>query len=130
MNVNELRIGNWVNYKNEPFKVKGVVLKNIIDDDREDCVYEDTYAGYPIDEINPIPLTTKILEDAGFQRMNPYPVYSNGKIGFSFLDSTQEFEYLHHGCKGKFVHQLQNLYFALTGEELMIEDLSLATTAK
>lgn len=78
-----------------------------------------------LDEFKPIKLTPEILEKAGFEK--PAHTY-NGDI--FHLAEWDEFP----GCwcvamnknnailvlKLKYLHQLQNLYFALTGEELTV----------
>lgn len=100
VNASELRIGNWaVNYGN---------YVCIEADDIVDCHYSP-------ESYDPISLTPEILEKAGF-RIDPNSKKHAGKV---------------HRCQGitinletsriKYLHQLQNLYFALTGEELQIE---------
>ncbi len=74
--------------------------------------------------LEPIPLTEEWLIKTGLERREKsyykYPVYISIKpclgehyFAFEFGDSTDEIEI-------KYVHQLQNLFFALTGEELVI----------
>ena len=80
-------------------------------------------------ELKPIPLTEEILLKCGFEKcLNQYKLRTkldtrNGKnVPFIILD-LDGFEYddLRLQTKLKHVHQLQNLYFALTNEELKIE---------
>ena len=113
--ANELRIGNWVNYDNTetPFCVTetsetGIGVKNS---------EEETWI--EIDQFYPIPLTSEILEKCGFVR-NALVAQHNDII---FYDD-------HFGIKGMLgvvkpnninhLHQLQNLFYALTNEELKI----------
>lgn len=83
------------------------------------------------DSICPIPLTPEILEKAGFEkkRYNDfYFCYCKGDFVFPY--DGKYFFYCTYNETGLFgyseeveimVHQLQNLYFALTGEELQID---------
>lgn len=90
-----------------------------------------------IKTIEPIPLTPEWLGKFGFVTMdNEYDYIDWGRedtyLKFSFIQSglpvdQQPFIFEYDQGMGdqkielKFVHQLQNLYFALTGEELTIK---------
>lgn len=71
-----------------------------------------------------IPLTPEILEKAGFGHNGNLHVYKDFEAGYN----NDDFMYGQHSVrikkslivKIKHLHQLQNLYFALTGEELNI----------
>jgi hypothetical protein len=120
MKANELRIGNLLSahWKNEPFKVTGEIIYEVEN-------YEHEY--------NPIPLTEEWLEKFGlevydvmggniflaFRQIEPYDfnfMLCDGalKVSFYRLNWDRSFEIKH-------VHQFQNLYFALTGEELELK---------
>jgi hypothetical protein len=106
----ELRISNYVyssDFVIKSYSPQGLfnLMKNIDD-------------GY--NNIKPIPLTEQWLIDFGFKKhttMDIYPTYSLNNVnvndgvvyivGFGFVN------YIKH------VHELQNLYFALTGIELI-----------
>lgn len=126
---NELRIGNWVNPK-FPMIVASV---------GKDFIYAD-FEGNLGDlwEFNtkdnpaiPIPLTPEILEKAGFvQDIQKELLRLHDSYGsrvewfykknyglFFVLDSEYETEVIK---PVQYLHQLQNLYFALTGIELSI----------
>lgn len=117
MKANELRIGNYV----KSFKGIEVVVDVLCD-----SVNTEKIEGVHYGDISPIPLSYDWLITLGFKQENglfyrsPYnqkPIYSRGKyFGFNSLGAgsvnCNEFQY---------VHQLQNLYFALTGEELTIK---------
>lgn len=77
-------------------------------------------------ELSPIPITPEWLERGGFNQyvtpngqmcfnLGEYRVYLNGEPSFHLMVSDGYYPTL---CKIKYVHQLQNLYFALTGKEL------------
>ena len=120
--VNELRIGNWVNRFNCHTKINGV-LNDYISfwHDGNEWIWE-----LNNDDTQPIPITSEILEKCGFEKC------SNGleklcnenyvKIAslFSGFPLTLEIDGNRCPLNIKYAHQLQNLYFALTGEELEI----------
>ena len=100
----ELIIGNYIEYNGEIIKLDGSLL----------CCYIQNELEF---QLNPIPLTEEILLKFGFEsKGNFWFVKSEIKIekrnnGFSYFRFREEIKILS-------VHQLQNLYFALTGEEL------------
>jgi hypothetical protein len=110
MEANELRIGNWVRWNYE--------------ESSEGNVYPVEY-GYELDDIKnnpnivkPIPLTEEWLIKFGFDEQNKTELgfWNNGDaIYFSFGSE--------YDVKLEYVHQLQNLYFALKGEELTIKTI-------
>jgi hypothetical protein len=115
MKPNELRIGNWV-------EIQGLESK-IISVDTEGCICENEYCedfenNNITQNLQPIPLTEEWLERFGFE-------YSdlNGDSGlwkippFQIYGKCNQFIY-EYALDVNYVHQLQNLYFALTGEEL------------
>ena len=134
MKATELRIGNLVKInnellpetKNEIYKVYGLNAKFDLSfpDSSGVISLNDTksiriYSQF--DEfIKPIPLTEEWLLRLGFESTNTYyfskcNLHLQGDIrGFHLVISRID------GIKVKYVHQLQNLYFALTGEELTI----------
>jgi len=113
IDIKELRIGNYVlSGCNELVKIEGIISKG-------------NTGGYLLETLKPIPITAEWLLKFGFN-----PFYINGKLTHYRINSYfirydgQDF-YFELG-KGmiieiRFVHQLQNLYFALTGKELKHE---------
>jgi hypothetical protein len=101
MNANELRIGNLVYHNDKIIEIKSLHPQ---DDDVNDEI--------PFHAIYGITLTEEWLEKLGFELKEPVLI-SSWKFS-PFCDTiTTKCEYL---------HQLQNLYFALTGEELVVSD--------
>jgi hypothetical protein len=112
MRPEELRIGIWINTPD-----KG-------DHQVQDGIEIHLLEGNPP---NPIPLTEEWLLKFGFEKQQDgdltiYP----GKNCYAFSE-----QWIHNGyptsdsnalMKCKYVHQLQNLFFALTGEELTIKE--------
>jgi len=108
MKASELRIGNIVYFNDND--VHTITGRDILDLDL-----------YPLDDsFTPIPLSEQWLVKFGFEEVERY-----GKGVWMVHDFILIFypdECLLCDCdidvKIKHVHQLQNLYFALTGEEL------------
>ena len=134
MRTEELRIGNLV-YSG--FRVVDVV------DSIERSVFVVNYIvnfsdgeNCEVEEINPIPITTKWLERLQFRKddngnywvdlVTFYFEIIPGKDGFYPVIgqgaeiSAETEQRVTLNCI-KYIHELQNLYFALTGEELKIK---------
>jgi len=110
MQANELRINNLIAVKGFCVKVSKETFKHIEDG--------------KVLEAEPIPLTEEWLIKFGFVREGMLTM----RLG-EFTCYCEE-DYIDNFCLGdielfdvipKYVHQLQNLYFALTGEELTIK---------
>ena len=107
----ELRIGNYVEYNGEIIKLDGSLL----------CCYIQNELEFPL---NPIPLTEEILLKFGFEEKSKSKNFYLGNFRFHISKPANYDGFIF--CDGydvitdkiKYVHQLQNLYFALTGEEL------------
>jgi hypothetical protein len=135
MKASELRIGNYVmiknellpNYKNQPLIVTSIQQRNDRDFPNSKSViscYVDKYNSVSqFDEfIRPIPLTEDIVIDLGLNAVeleNGEWFYQNSKFR---LNKNYAGFYYSKNLNIKYVHQLQNLYFALTGEELTIKE--------
>lgn len=123
MKANELRLGNWVNHFDSEIKVGWAFIKDVsMIDKGSSNNYLDLVKG----SYSPITLTEKWLLDFGFD--NKYDVFQFHLSDFDVLqidlkDSTWmidgDFDYSKQR-EIYFVHHLQNIYFALTGEELTI----------
>lgn len=104
MNSNELRIGNLVMLKDKGIYriANGHDIEKIED-------WDDT------DYCTGVPITKEILLQLGFTKCscNGYKVDSVFK--FHLYD---DFQHKHANIYLKYVHQVQNLFFGLTGHEL------------
>jgi hypothetical protein len=129
MEANELRIGNYVNVPREdqsPFKIDGFDFLNSDGGKIESEVKIDGKKLHPLtwylSDLSPIELTEEWLLKMEFSWKNIPERYMLGSWSTLRVcrDLTIEYKdsYL---VNVKFVHQLQNLYFALTGEELTIK---------
>ena len=125
--ANELRLGNLVTVtraKKEEEYEKVVSLTTI--GHKTYSIKEDSFIKLAVNsELNPIPLTEDILLKAGFEKNYDYcssedeVLYHLGNFCWNMGDIS--YNGSDDWFKCKYVHQLQNLYFALTGEELNIE---------
>lgn len=115
MKANELRIGNLIFWDGEIYEVK----RSFFDQ-------------YSDDEIKPIPLTEEWLLKFGFKETEKQTyeitdfkdcidfcvsIYEDKVILTFWSDDPIYFRYSEMN-----VHQLQNLYFSLTGEELTLSE--------
>ncbi len=118
MKVNQLRIGNYVT---DSIQTGAITVFN-----NDACVlkHKSGIVKCRISDLSPIPLTEEWLLKFGFKKSNVY-CFGNHKLIIESLMGDR------HSCRYRinpdesiwiselhYVHQLQNLYFALTGEEL------------
>jgi len=116
---NELRIGNWVfsksfeaNYKVKGIKFNGELwLKN-----KDGSLWESNGMKY----IEPIPLTEEWLLKFGFDVSVSHYI-CKGKFAICSIDDHFMYRGTELAPEIHYVHQLQNLYHALTGQELKIK---------
>ena len=123
--ANELRIGNIVKPIISRFNEKYLIIESISFDE-----INMNFRPYRLDSIEPIPLTEEWLLKLGFTKH--HADYFNDVIYIKNVPNNNEFEWglypnkigsgiqVKNGKLLKYVHQLQNLYFSLTGEELTI----------
>jgi hypothetical protein len=131
MEIKDLRIGNIVRYRDEFNCVIESIgsngfsshMKNLSENRRGiSCGSDDFY------EYNPITLTQEILLKCGlvkgninklvFYDLDFYRVYLDENPSFHIQVSNSHWPFL---AKCIYLHQLQNLYHSLTGQELNIE---------
>ena len=116
-----LRIGNYIISSGELRQEHTVTGMN------EEFVYfGPNYSSY-YKNIKPIPLTKIWIEKFGFENDKDYKHLWTAKPGFcvamndiSVHYCPQQRSWITEGEEIKYVHQLQNLYFALTNKELSI----------
>lgn len=119
LTAQELRIGNWINWDNTPMQWDLVDFRNLEDE----CCY--------IGE--PIPLTEEWLIKFGFKYMDAFGwikdfITMDGTVAHYSFDlwrgtySIKNCDLTEVPQEIKYVHELQNLYYCLCGEELTIKD--------
>ena len=129
MKANELRIGCNFQLENGVLGGGTATIKNKYDLDVAFDLLESNL-------IKPIPLTEEWLLKFGFKKSNVY-CFGNHKLIIESLMGDR------HSCRYRinpnesiwiselhYVHQLQNLYFALTGEELTFKSESFCNCPK
>ena len=125
MKASELRLGNLFIEEHSDKIIEVIGLEKI----------KITFSGLFLDkwQAKPIPLTEEWLLKFGFEKENSLYVIDKDKyhtfsilvggISFPFIKSNDKAIRENFSFYGiKYVHQLQNLYFALTGEELIINN--------
>lgn len=117
MEAKELRLGNYLNYRDK----ERILIVSNLGSFRFETVCHNTgiiYGSDDASEYNGIPLTEEWLLKFGFEKKTssfviyPVSIKKQTKDAFFYTPASLHLEY---------VHQLQNLYFALTGEELSIK---------
>lgn len=138
MKAKELRIGNLVFNKerNCVDTINGIFIEYGLTDDECVLIQGDNLLDYGIDHIQPIQLTEEWLVKFGFEYDDEEHIYYKPMFDYGgdqcedfklslisndehylAVDNKETYEAIEH------VHKLQNLYFALTGEELEIKNL-------
>jgi hypothetical protein len=124
--VQELRIGNLVSLRGEIVTVKGIGINSALHERGEN----------PAGDLEGIPITEEWLLKFGFTFVSAPSFYGfdcnkkfNGGVfrgAFLRTSSDKGFYYLGFLVNGthkkvKYIHQLQNLFYCLTGEELSLK---------
>jgi hypothetical protein len=136
IDAKEIRIGNAVFKKDAIIAASGgVTYANRLHIINHYDIYHMVEDGDPTN--HPIPLNPEWLERCGFKRMNAGWINGSGSMSFYDKDSQAgngfyEMEYGTRGCSAVFIylHQLQNLYYSLTGEELTVNNEHLQSTSR
>ena len=117
LSAKELRIGNWI----ERINSNDRWIKT-----RINLTYLSLIVEFP-EDYRPIKISEQWLKDFGFEillkedeivlyRLNSNDVNIHPVGGFTYGNRGTPL------CKIQYLHQLQNLYFALTGKELIIKE--------
>lgn len=120
MNIQELRIGNYIEWNNTKLIITCVNIDYCIGYDKlKDELIHDQCSKLIF---KPIPLTEDILLKCGFYKGSEYYVLNGVNINIDNFDFTYfDNSLCSRKTKINSLHQLQNLYFALTGEELEVK---------
>lgn len=111
MDVRELRVGNWTDNNVELLQITKKDLAFLLTDDNEH------YA-------NPVKITEWWLYKFGFINDEPYSILNINGFELLYyqykLDERNQFRFsmCDREIKIEYVHQLQNFYYYITGEEL------------
>ena len=121
--ANDLRIGNWVT----DYYGSNGTLVSIHKGGSYRVEVDETITAWGEENIKGIPLTPEILEKCGFEKSSdPYGGYLSQQLENGKLRIAQDDNGFYHDAgfskpRINHLHQLQNLYFALTGTELTIK---------
>ena len=131
--ANEFRIGNLYSDKELPNSTANILIVQQINHKfevvRDHFLINDCYTE---DKCFPVPLTPEYLERFGFSlSVRDKRVYTDNNTyngyhtGYYFATHSGLFYFVESSIYSpkaiKYVHQFQNMYFALTGEELKIQ---------
>jgi hypothetical protein len=133
MGTNELRINNYVLFSED----STVFIVNEVNESGLSVANEDEVTWIEIQEFEPIPLTEEWMVKFGMElydgfsstrvlRLNRNPL-DTSILTYNVVEGLLRFSNGHN--KGsdlipyvKYVHQFQNLYFAITGKDLLIKN--------
>jgi hypothetical protein len=128
MKESELRIGNYIKTEFGTSKVRGTAKEAVWLNSLGGPIRLDGFLG-----IQPVELTKDILLKCGFEDAidadnDEYFIFNNLKLyWYEFALNTCNGFYFRNDVNGdlkiKHLHQLQNLYFALTGNELSVSKI-------
>ena len=115
LKLNEIRLGNKILHEGKIYIVDAKMM----------YAFFSGKIDYDIDNFEPIPLTEEwLIEKMKFHKQNNQ-IYSIGLKLFISWWNTNSIEIDINGevliINCKYVHELQNIYFALTGEELELK---------
>ena len=119
VNANELRIGNWLEYH-----LYGEKCVQQIDQFDFEFISEGILRC-----ANPIQLSKDWLIKFGFLKiadLNNSYVFPSQEFGYTIIgnDKGGWFMMFFNTIKIEYVHQIQNIYFAITGQELTLNQLN------
>ena len=114
MKANELRIGNYVDIKHDEYECESFQFN-----------FE---SGWNMEFVHPIPLTEEWLLKFNLNKpTNKHPYhFKKSMVEFLHSEYQNKLKCFYNNAPMfsfpcKYVHELQNLYFAITGEELIIK---------
>jgi hypothetical protein len=121
----ELRIGNWVLFHRRYIQIQNLGNSLANESVRTKGTEIVSFDGAHYNYLDPVPITPELLEFIEFvlpSKQGFFTRVQNGVVkckldGSYFIVLIGEVEFSHIQS----LHQLQNLYFALTGEDLTID---------
>jgi hypothetical protein len=121
MDVKELRIGNWINHRHSKLSF---IVSEI------NAFNQNTVNGIELSDCEPIPLTKDWLLKFGFFIAETNGTLEATLINFRYTVQTANDYNGFFFCDGEivlinfeYVHQLQNLFFSLSGKELILKTI-------
>ena len=138
MNPKELRLGNFVSVLNkgggqsitEVYSIldEGIQCYNYNIEDNTQLYYCEMF---PLDELTPIPITQELLLQFGFEETYKTDIRSKLDHPCNYIgcdinrktDNKWQLRYYGNYIICDYVHNLQNLFFFLSGNELKYSDI-------
>lgn len=134
IDARELRLGNKFKQPSDETIFEVLALhNNRVAYAKDDYTIDNEYFWFDVDHILPIPLTSELLRGIGFKndKQGNTRLYNSRRGKYFTLYLSESFGKepdgnLYYGdsytrnVKLKYLHQLQNLYFVLTGQELKV----------
>jgi hypothetical protein len=122
INFKELRLDNYICINNNlhPCRVKEITMSSVVVES-----IKENYSEPTINSMNPIPLTEEWLLKMGGKKVNTLD-WCIMFGGIEFYCRYNKFWYCSIGSvylsdRIQFVHQVQNLYFSITNQELTMK---------
>jgi hypothetical protein len=119
INFKELRLDNYICINNNlhPCRVKEITMSSVVVES-----IKENYSEPTINSMNPIPLTEEWLLKFGFYKSETFKnSFIKKGVDIYIQDTAFWYDLLNNSIEIKSVHQLQNLYFAVTNEELTMK---------
>jgi hypothetical protein len=121
IDVKELRVGNFAYNDGE------IIVIDAISRSKNEIYIETNPFPIDLEDVQPIPLTSEILEACGFEKgfkdFNNQTIsvdLKHKEIGLSGVDACTNGDTFWVG-NTEYLHQLQNVYFFSTGQELTFQ---------
>lgn len=119
----DLRVGNWV--------IASDVIRRITSVSETKVTFEGVKNAVKQEDIQPVPLTEELLKKTGFRQLKETDLFEKMPLeGFTYKLHAQRIMIFHPGdntlchwlnTRIIYLHQLQNLYYCLTGREIIYE---------
>lgn len=119
----DLRVGNWV--------IASDVIRRITSVSETKVTFEGVKNSVKQEDIQPVPLTEELLKKTGFRQLKETDLFEKMPLeGFTYKLHAQRIMIFHPGdntlchwlnTRIIYLHQLQNLYYCLTGREIIYE---------
>ena len=122
----DLRLGNWFNYYGGKHKGYIIAVKLNTLSDNSDVAITIEGGGYTktdVKDLSPIPLTEDILLRLGFEQdenKNRWIKVANNHEELEIYSDWEDDKCIYERVFIYSVHELQNLFYALTGQELTL----------
>lgn len=125
--MTELRLGNYVNYRNQIVKTTGLHFNMFECGNPDD---ENWMCTGKVEDVHPIELTEELLGKIGFEgEMYEFCLLADdanitvnlieNRVDISFFGNCEAELLIKYNVK--YLHQLQNVYYCLTNQELEIK---------